>query len=394
MSGAPPRFVVIGNPENRRVAFFQEALHRFSLPEARILSYEDLLTGRASLESALTPDTVLRIESPGENFAVESLLLKEGRDDAEAEGSPIAPDDLSFDRGQIVAPRQWYLGFCRVLRRWTGLLEAVPDVWVMNAPADIACMFDKVACHARCLEGGIAVPPALGPVQNYDELIARMDEAGWDRVFVKLAHGSSASGVVAFHRRGDEQSAITSAEIVRTGADIRLYNSLRIRRYEREADLRDLINALAAERVHVEQWLPKASLNQGESMDVRVVVIDGEPCHLVVRQGRSPMTNLHLGNRRGNVSEFLAQLGESRHGEFFETCRRTARLFRSTLYAGLDVLFTPGFRRHAVLEVNAFGDLLPGVTSTGWTTCEAEIAATLQRLVRAGLRLTRDSRIP
>ena len=369
-----PQFLVIGNPENRRVRFFQDALRRFSLPRARVLAYEDLLSGRTELASELRSETIVRIESPGENFAVEKLLLAEGAGEAESEGSPaVCPVDLEFDRGRIVHPRQWFLGFRRVLTRWAGELRSA-GARVMNLPDDIVRMFDKRECHALCDRHSLPVPPALGPIGSYEELIARMDQTGFERVFVKLAHGSSASGVVAYHRRRGRHEAITSAELVRTAGDVRLYNSLRIRRYTDEGNIRDLMNTLAAERIHVEQWLPKASLEAGESMDVRVVVISGRPRHLVVRQGRSPMTNLHLGNRRGNADMLLARLGGDGREQLMQTCRRAAALFPRSLYAGLDVLFTPGFRRHALLEMNAFGDLIPGVEDEGLDTYSAEMA--------------------
>jgi hypothetical protein len=58
-----------------------------------------------------------------------------------------------------------------------------------------------------------------------------------------------------------------------------------------------------------------------------------------------------------------------------ETCRRAAAHFPRSLHAGLDVLISPDFRRHAVLEVNAFGDLLPGITCDGRDTYADELAA-------------------
>ena len=54
----------------------------------------------------------------------------------------------------------------------------------------------------------------LGSVGSYEELLARMRDAGCSRVFVKLAHGSSASGVVAFQRAGARARAITTVEMV------------------------------------------------------------------------------------------------------------------------------------------------------------------------------------
>jgi hypothetical protein len=51
------------------------------------------------------------------------------------------------------------------------------------------------------------------------------------------------------------------------------------------------------------------------------------------------------------------------------------RCFPGSLYAGIDLLIANGFRKHAILEVNAFGDLLPNVLWNGRDTYTAEIEA-------------------
>jgi hypothetical protein len=61
------------------------------------------------------------------------------------------------------------------------------------------------------------------------------------------------------------------------------------------------------------------------------------------------------------------------------TCEAAADVFPGSLHLGVDLLLTPGYRRHAVLEGNAFGDLLPGVLSEGVDTYEAEIRAVLAK---------------
>lgn len=373
------RFVLIGNPGNRRVGFFQQALARFELPPAVVLPWINLLTGRRSLTDAVRPGDIVRIDSPGEEFPVERALLMAGAVAAEAEGSPFLPPDelraLESDRGRILHPRQWYLGLERVLRQWDDELAAVGGVVRMSSPREIALMFDKVRCHAHCRAGRLPVPDALGPVAGYDELLARMEQAGCGRAFVKPAHGSSASGVVAFVRGRGRQEAITSAELVRTGRQVRLYNSLRVRRYTSPDEIRPLIDALAADRIHVERWLPKASLAPGTTFDLRTVVIGGQPRQLVVRQSRSPMTNLHLGNSRGDLPRLLEQLGPDGTDHLSALCRRVATLFPESLHIAPDILLTPGLRRMAVLEVNAFGDLLPGVLWNGLDTYATTLAA-------------------
>jgi hypothetical protein len=357
-------WVVVGNPENRRIALFQDALASRGLQPADVTSYHDLLTGRASLKHA-TRGAIVRIDSPGENFAVEKLLLAAGESAAEAEGGPVISRrqlaKLGDDRGRILFPRQWYLGFARTLAQWQAALDDRDDVRWTSQPADIAVMFDKAACHRRCASAEVTVPPPLGAIAGFDELHARMEEHGLQRVFVKLAHSSSASGVAA------------------------VYHSLKLRRYVGADDVRQLVDALAVHRVHAEQWLPKAALG-GRVCDLRVVTIAGAPRHLVVRTSRSPLTNLHLGNRRGNVEALLGRLPADARAALDATCRRAAACFPRTLHAGLDILFTPGFRQLYLLEVNAFGDLLPGVVHEGATTYEAQVDACRERACGAQLR--------
>ena len=173
-----------------------------------------------------------------------------------------------FDLGLIFHPRQWYLGFREVLRRVDRQREDCPPHAVMNPPAAIEVLFDKPRCHEVLTRRGVPCPRAIGPVRSYDELRAKMREAGLPRVFVKLAHGSSASGVVALATAPGRQVAYTTVELVRSARGLRLYNSRRIRRHEDPGEIAELVDALCRERVHVEQWIPKAGLD-GMAFDLR-----------------------------------------------------------------------------------------------------------------------------
>lgn len=381
----PPRFAILGNPANRRVEFFQRALASRGHASAHVLSYRDLLGGSRSVAD-LPANSWVRIESPGEDFAVEKDLLAAGEEAAIREGGPCIRASklgtLSEDPGRVLFPRQWYLGYCELLQRiQTGFMDR-GDLRPLSSPADIEVMFDKELCHRACEAAGVSVPRAIGSVGSFDELVARVESAGMQRIFIKLANSSSASGVVALRLSKGKFEAVTTAEMVAHGPEVRLYNSLQIRRYTRLEDVRVLIDSLAPHRVHVEEWLPKAALS-GRVFDVRVVVIAGEPQHLVVRTSRGPITNLHLGNRRGDADALLSALGEYGREELFETCRRVARQFAGSMQMGIDVLFTPGLRQHYVLEVNAFGDLLPRVTHQGKDTYEAQVDAATSRHVEA-----------
>jgi hypothetical protein len=409
-SGAPPPFVVVGNPGSRRVVLFQDALARRGLPPARVVAYADILAGRTSLAENLETGAVVRIESPGKSFEVERGLIALGADAMEqgrekgariGQGAALA---LKDDKGRILYPRQAYLGLRELCARFARELASGPAARVMNDPDEIVAMFDKRICHARFTDAGVSVPQSLGEVGSFDELSVRMSEARVRRVFVKLAHGSSASGVVALRRDRQRLAAITSVERVTRGGSTILYNSRTIREYSRPAEIADIINILCREGAQVEAWLSKATL-AGRPFDVRVVTIAGRAAHFVVRVGESPMTNLHLGNPRGDAEAFLAAISPEAWGTAKGVCERAAALFPKSLTTGVDLLMAPSALRlgqpaargslatseqatrqrapmkarspFAVLEINAFGDLLPGVLHDGHDTYSSAIGAVL-----------------
>ncbi|QDT40549.1 hypothetical protein Pan241w_06060 [Gimesia alba] len=374
--------VLIGNPENRRVQFFQEALQHFGQSPATVIAYCRLLQDPSQLGDVLKPGTILRIESPGENFDVEKQILCRGAAEAEEEGAPFLPVEqvgqLFFDRGLIIHPRQWYLGFRSLMREVKQQLAAVDDVFCMNSPADLIEFFDKTECHATCEAAGYPVAESFNPISSFEELMETMQQQNCQRVFLKLAHGSSASGVVAFSHHSNRTEVVTSAELVREKGGDQLYNSLKLRRYTDLDEIQVLIDLLCRERVHVEKWLPKASLKRGTTFDLRVVVINGRARHFVVRESRSPLTNLHLGNRRGDGNQLIQSMGESNWSDTLNLCEQVAGLYPESFQIGVDLLLTPGFRQRFILELNAFGDLLPEVRFEGRDTYQSEVWSLLR----------------
>ena len=113
----------------------------------------------------------------------------------------------------------------------------------------------------------------------------------------------------------------------------------------------------------------------GHTVDLRVVTIGQEPCHAVLRMSKGPITNLHLLNRRGDPSILRERMAPDAWGSLLDSCRTVAGQFPDTLHIGVDVAVRPGPARHAVLEANAFGDILHDVTHRNMTTHEAEVAA-------------------
>ncbi|WP_138896226.1 STM4014 family protein [Streptomyces chryseus] len=365
--GPAARFAVVGNPANRRVALFQAAVAAAGLPAARVVPWLDVLRGRAA---PFRPGETVRIDSPGEDPDVERLLRGTG-DGTRVEGSAL-----------------WYERFTAAVRE---VGRAAAGCTLLDDPGELAVLFDKRLCHAVLRDAGVPVPPSptsgagAAAVRGWADVRELLRAHRMPRAFVKLAHGSSASGVLAVEAAGPGRVRATTS--VERDADGRLFNSLRVRRCTTEAEVAAIVDALAPDGLHVERWLPKAAQG-GRAADLRVVVIGGRATHAVVRTSRSPMTNLHLGGTRGDLDEARAAVRAAGGSweEALEVCERAAACFPRTLCVGVDLLPAVGWRRFAVCEVNAFGDLLPRLTglpgsgAEGLDTYAAQVAA-VQRAV-------------
>ncbi|QXJ20808.1 STM4014 family protein [Actinomadura graeca] len=357
------RTVVVATPGDRRPVLFADACRASGLSEPRVVPWTDVLRG-SSLPFG--PGDLLRVDSPGEDPAADALLRGPG------------------DPSRVGGGAAWYRTFTAALAR-IDAAAARAGARLLGDVGEIAVMFDKRRSHARMQAAGVPVPAALPPAGSYAELRSLMDGAGERRVFAKTAHGSSASGVVALQTApGGRVRAVTSAAMTPSG----LFNSLRVRVYDTERDVAALIDALAPDGLHVERWLPKATIG-GRVFDLRVVVIGGEPTHAVVRTSRSPMTNLHLGGARGDLVAVRRALGEDGWQRALDVCARAAACFPGSPMVGVDLLVPMGMRRFAVCEVNAFGDLLPGLpglpgtSAEGLDTYTAQVRATLSEYAPA-----------
>ncbi|MFF8711901.1 STM4014 family protein [Streptomyces sp. NPDC015184] len=365
--GPAPRFAVVGVPGNRRVAFFQDAVRAAGLPAARVVPWLDVLRG----EAAFRPGETVRMDSPGEDAEVERLLR--------------AVDDPTRVEGTAL----WYARFTGAVRAVAQATDAAGAV-LLDDPDEAAVLFDKRLCHAVLDGAGVPVPasPTSGAaapvVRDWADVRERMAALGTPRVFVKLAHGSSASGVLAVETAGPGRIRATTS--VERDASGRLFNSLRVRRCTTEREVAAIVDALAPDGLHIERWLPKAT-RRGRATDLRVVVVAGRATHAVVRTSSSPMTNLHLGGERGSLDEVRAAVAAAggSWADALAVCERAAACFPDTLCVGVDLLPSTAWRRFAVGEVNAFGDLLPRLTglpgsgAEGLDTYAAQVAAVQNR---------------
>lgn len=356
-------FVVVGNPEHRRVTMFQAALAAQRLAPAKVIAWRDLAVAGApaQLLAELPDDAIFRIDSMGEDDAVERAMLVRGEAQARAEGaSTITAAQLArqkYELGRIICPRQIHCGFLAVLDE---IEAAIRPSWrvVQPVPA-IRALFDKRITSRQWGALGIPIPDPIDDVANPDDLRAKMRERGWPTVYVKMAASSSASCLAVFAHSADGEHAMTTVEDTGRAR----YNTRKIQRVTSRRALDRLLGFLLAEGSQIERAIPKATIG-GRLFDLRVLTIDGEPAFVVVRTSPHPITNLHLGGQRGSVDELRALVPDVAWEAAMASCRAVQRE-TGAFHVGVDLMFEPGFAVHRVIEGNAFGDLLPNLERDG-----------------------------
>lgn len=359
------RVLLLGNPENRRVTLFQEALSRAALPPAEVCSWLQYLdAGRLPFAPGRA---VVRIDSWGENFEVARRFFARAG----------VRDELVERRGEVFEPKRMHDGCRAVLEELGAELAARPSWELLNLPSEIDELFDKRRTSRRYRAEGIPVPEFLeDPPDDPAALLEQLRQHGWTEAFVKLSSGSSASCLAHVALRPRGVLVTTSLEWDAP----RWFNTLKVRRLQRPADVDRALGYILSQGAQVERGVPKARLGDA-FFDLRVLCIEREPRFVVVRQSALPITNLHLGGVRGDLAEVKARMPDDAWDRAMETCRRVAGLYRS-LHLGIDLLIEEDFVGHRVLEVNAFGDLLPNLLVDGRSVWDWEVEAARARLDR------------
>jgi hypothetical protein len=355
-----PRHVLIANPGTPRAETYRREFDAFwgGRADLTVVPWADVVRRNGSLDGlpAFDQRGVVRLESPGKDGDVYRGMLAAGAraDPAEAPRDWLAEE---LPKGLILRPALWYRGFRHVLSGLRRSFDARPHLSPTACPLAVAEMFDKNATLAKLAAAGVAVPECVSPDRpagTGEELYRRIVETGWPRTYVKLNTGSAAVGIVAvdLSRTGPPRATTTVA--LRDG---RPFNTRRLRRVEGKA-LVAVLDVLLVEGVTVQRGVPMARLD-GQNFDVRVVCVGGRPVASVFRLSPHPMTNLHLGGRRGDETRCRAAIPKRAWLDGLDDCAAAAGCFDAAT-VGVDLVFEAGFGRHAILEVNAFGDFFPG----------------------------------
>ena len=259
--GVSAALLLVGNPGSRRTALLTAALARAGHGAPRVVPWRTVLADgpdRAGthLAAAFAGGAVsaVRVDSPGDDPEVDRRLR--GADTCAAHGAVTTGPD-------------WYGGFTAATTAMAAAARAA-GVPATTDPRELAVLFDKAACHTVLAAAGVPVPQALDapgapPVTGWVDLRDRLTARGWHRVFVKPAHGSSASGglAVQLRRRGTDLDVIARGPVELDAG--RPFNTLRPGVFRGESAVAPLIDALADRRLHVERWFPKKNNQHNES---------------------------------------------------------------------------------------------------------------------------------
>lgn len=356
--------LLIGSASSRRSQLLEAAARAIGL-RVGIIDWRDVLRDDAAadahIERALRDGHVwCKIDPPSDDPQTVDAFIQEGFRLSHA-GAP-APRPLQH--AELAYMHWWYAGFMAALARLQLRLQSLRPFTPMK---QIALMCDKLACQRHLTKSNIDVPELLGEVTSLDAFEAQYlpDEA--PAVFIKSRYGSSAAGVVALRRHRDGRiRAYSSARRASEGA---LYSHLKISTYSQRGEIRALIDALAAQGAYAERWIakPRAPVAPDANYDLRVVAFCGRPRQRIARISRSPMTNLHLGNRRSAPH----WLGAKQVDALESAVSQAATAFAPSLSIGFDLVLHAS--RAYVLEANAFGDLLPGLQFEGAGTFDDQV---------------------
>jgi len=249
------------------------------------------------------------------------------------------------------------------LSRMQGLLEAYQknlqklmqaDCHFLNAPEAICQLLDKKRTKKHLQQRNIpATRMFLEDIQKPEQLLEQMHYKRCYSVFVKPRYFSGAAGVAAFriHPSNGKMVLYTSCRL----EDKELVNTKKLSKLTNQNEILGILRNLFALDCVVERWHPKADF-YGKSYDLRVVFQFGHIAHIVVRQSKGPITNLHLNNQALDVQAL--RLDDRMIQNISEVCRHAISGFQGLNMAGIDILLEKETMRPLIIEMNGQGDLI------------------------------------
>ena len=370
---ASPDYVIVADRDSPRWLHYQRDLRDYLArfrpqPEVHVLDWGEVIDRQGDVADLLpNRQALFRVESPGREFELFRRLMQTGQRAAGLDPSPWQMDR----RGWIASPQWLYGGLCHVLANLETSVEQNPRVHPTSNLADTRLLFDKNAVSKLLTANQVATPKAFKP-DSIEELFEGIIGRDWPQAYAKLAYGSCASGIALITRAPKISAVTTVVEI-----DGEFFNTYHVRRVDQH-NLVPILRFLVQEVATVQVPIDKARID-GDSFDVRAIVIDGEVVASIFRASKLPMTNLHLGGYRADPARCRRLIPQRQWADAMDLCWRAAQSFDMAAL-GIDLAFDRRTMEPQIIEINAFGDFFPNWTNhQGQTVHQMEIAATARR---------------
>jgi hypothetical protein len=371
-----PRYLVIANPGTPRAVAYERELREFwsgHEVEIVLVPWAKLIAAQGRFEALPEFDkpAFVKIESPGKSDEVAHEFLKLGQS---VRNIPFqAPP---WPKGLLVEPGLQHLGFEILLDQMQASSANNPHLMLSAQPEHIRVMFNKTTTSNCLRDAGISVPyhlPHVPPLSS--PFISNLPYfADW---FIKLNSGSSAVGIGVYHGSSSRMTT-TVLHKPKPSGEAQFCSSRKLIN-KPISDLYETLDWLLAQGVIVQEGVRGAKFDS-HKFDVRFICYYGEVVAWMFRLSQHPITNLHLGGVRGDEASCRAKIPRRAWLDARDAASSAAECFDSSV-CGVDLIFEEGYARHFILEVNAFGDFFPGITTTdGIPLRQVEIGMTAKRL--------------
>lgn len=280
---------------------------------------------------------------------VEWNQIEESSCSKQLEGAVIKIDPPSYPIVSLPEMKQQI----KIYEEHLEQLGQIPAAF-FNTPEAIRALLDKRGCKARLQNAGVSTTQMIaGSVENIEELQRLMKEKHAYSVFLKPVLFSGAAGVTAFRMqpRTGKMQVFTSCKLTENG----LVNTKTLYCLEKEQDILALLQEIFKLDIMVERWYPKSTF-QNKSYDLRVVYQFGHIAHIVVRQAKGPITNLHLNNQALEIETL--KLNPEIINKIESLCEQAVNLFPGLQMAGIDILLEKNSQKPYIIEMNGQGDLI------------------------------------
>lgn len=373
-------FLIIGDLKGRRVNSFIECLNHLNIKNYKVITWTELLMDVSIFHKNLKENTIIKLEPPEKDMNIYNGFLKLGEEKGEVSRKEI--ENIDFSTCEIVAPAQWYEGFKILLGNMEEIYRNHEDknIFLMNDFKEILIMMDKSKTY-ETLEEKVKdyefyLPEKLETPKSYREFKEIYGHKVM-KCFIKLRYGSGGTGIIAYKNnpRVLEESIFTSLNCeTREGKTI-FYSNNKVNYFEDKDKIKILIDWVLLNGAHIESWIPKASY-EGYSFDTRAFVMDKKSEYLISRLSKTPITNLHLRNKRMESGDIISR--ENIH-RISKAAEDVMKVFDKSLYAGIDVVCSKGYKPY-IIDVNPFGDLFHNLLGTDKNTHYLEINKAIEIL--------------